>query len=367
MKKKWKIILGAILSVCLIAVLALQYTKPLEAELLTLQRQDLAKTFKEEGRVKAQNETQVYTQYGGKVLKVPVKEGDIVKAGDLLTTFDHQALNYQIQNLQAQLRSIEAQKDLQVLTIDLEAKKLLYEAGAISQKEFEEAKNTIDSDYYPALLSAVRSQINQLYYQVNLHNVVSPISGTVAEIQVKEGMVVPPASPLLTVFNGDFVEVETFVLTEDASRIYAKMPVDLIQDNRTGDIVFPGTVERIAPSAVEKISTLGLVEQRLSVTISPQIPKDLLLKPGYALDVAFTLDKQEDQLAVPKTVLFPYQDGDAVWVVIEDKAEIRPIKKGFETDKYVAISEGLSEGDYIILNPKLAGLKEGKTIRDVNS
>lgn len=365
MKKKWKLIFGALIMIFLILTVFIQATKPLEAELLTVKKEDLAKTFKEEGIVRAEKETLVYSLYGGKVKNIPVKEGDAVKAGAVLATFDSQELLYQIQNLQGQLRSIEAQKNLQELTIDLETKKLLYDSGVISKKEFEEAENTINSDYYPALISAVKAQINQINYQISQRNAVSPLAGTVAELQIKEGMVVTPAAPLLSIFSGSSHKVEAYVLTEDASRIQPKMKVNLIQDNRSGDVVFTGTVERIAPSAVEKLSTLGLIEQRLKVTIAPQIPQDLILKPGYALDIEFTLDKQEGQLVVPKTVLFPYQDGDALWVVKGGKAAIRPVRKGFENEKNVAISEGLQEGDLIILNPKLEGLKEGKKIRQL--
>lgn len=367
MKKKWKIILGLVILIFLVLMTVLQITKPLEAELLTIQKGDIAKTFKEEGIVQAEKSTLLSSLYGGKVTGIPVKEGDLVKAGDLLVSFDSQELVYQVQALQGQLRSIEAQKDLQELTIDLESMKLLYESGGISKKEFEEAQNTIASDYYPALISAVQAQINQIQYQISQRKTVSPVTGTIAELQVQEGMVLTPGAPLLTILSGNTYKVETTILTEDASRIQPRMEVTLIQDNKSGDVVFPGTVEQIAPAAIEKLSPLGLLEQRLKVTILPQIPKDLALKPGYALDVEFTLDKQKDQLVVPKTILFPYQNGNALWVVQNGKAVIRPVKKGFENDKNVAILEGLQAGDLVVLNPKLEGLKEGKKIKQITS
>lgn len=369
MKKKWKIIFGLIVLIVFITVAVLQATSPLEAELLTIQKDDIAKTFEEEGMVRAEQEILVSSLYGGggKITRLAIQEGDTVQKGDLLVGFDSQELSYQIQNFQAQMRSIEAQKNLEKLTIDLETKKLLLEAGVISPKEYEQAENTINSDYYPALIDAVQAQINQLNYQIRERNGYAPSAGIIADVQVKEGMVAPPGAPLLTILGGEGYQVETYVLTEDASRIKPQMEVRLIQDNKSGDIVFPGIVERIAPSAVEKMSALGLAEQRLKVTITPQTPQDLVLKPGYALDVEFTLDKKVDQLIVPKTVLFPYQDGEALWVVQEGQAVIRQVKIGFENDKMAAITEGLQEGDLVLLNPKLEGLKEGKKIKALNS
>jgi HlyD family secretion protein len=367
MKKKWKLILGALVLLSIIVLTVMQYTKPLTAELLTVERTTIANTFKEEGIIKAQNEALIYSVYGGKITNLPVKEGDTVKRGSLLAKFDSQELSYQLQNLQAQRRSIEAQKDLQELTVDLEAKKLLYEAGSLSLKEYEEAQNTLNSDYYPALIAAVDAQISLLNYQLAQSNVYAPSEGTVSKVSVKQGMVVAPGMHLLSILTGQELILEVFVLTEDASRLQPKTEVKLIQKNKSGDISLDGVIESIAPAAEEKISALGLIEQRVKVTITPHIPQNLVLKPGYALDVLFTLDKQEDQLVVPKTSVFSHGESDALWVLENGKAVIRPVTKGMSNDREVAILSGLKEGDQIILNPKLEGLAEGKKISPTKS
>ena len=77
------------------------------------------------------------------------------------------------------------------------------------------------------------------------------------------------------------------------------------------------------------MSALGLMEQRIKLEIKPELPKNLIVKPGYALDVIFTIDKQENKLIVPKTVLFPYQDGEALWVVRNNTAHIQPARNRF--------------------------------------
>lgn len=363
MKKKWKIILGAAFGIVAIVMVIIQSTKPLETDLLTVPKEDIAKTFREEGVVRADNENHVYSVYGGKIASISVREGDKVKKGDTLVAFNNQDVHFQIQSLKGQIRSIEAQKDLEELTVDIDTLKLLYEAGALSKKEYEDAENTLNSDYYPAMISVVQAQIDQLNYQLSQSNSTAPIAGTVANLTIKEGMVVPPGSSLMTIFGDDDYLIEAYVLTQDAPRVKPGMTVELIQENKSGDIVFSGTVELIAPSAVEKISTLGLVEQRLKVTILPEMVSDLDLKPGYAVNVDFTIDKQENQLVVPKTVLFPHNDGDALWLVKDGKAVIQPVQKGFENDRDVAIIEGLQEGDLVILNHKMTGLKEGKRIK----
>ena len=126
-------------------------------------------------------------------------------------------------------------------------------------------------------------------------------------------------------------------------------------------MAYEGTVAKIAPAALEKLSALGLVERRVKVTID--LDGDVnALRPGYTLDVEFTTHRQEGKLVVPKTVVFPYDKGDAVWVVREGKAVIQPVTTGLETGTDVVIEEGLQPGDKVIINPKLEGLKEGKKV-----
>ncbi|MDW7672379.1 MAG: hypothetical protein SCM88_11920, partial [Bacillota bacterium] len=125
---------------------------------------------------------------------------------------------------------------------------------------------------------------------------------------------------------------------------------------------FAGRVDRVAPTAVETISALGLEEQRVKVTIEPMPDDPSRLFPGVRLDVRFITDRQENVMAVRKTLLFSYEDGEALWVVENGLARIRPVVTGFENDRDVVIDSGLEPGDRVILSPQLEGLSEGKRI-----
>jgi HlyD family secretion protein len=159
--------------------------------------------------------------------------------------------------------------------------------------------------------------------------------------------------------------VEVFLLTSDTLKIKPGMEVLLIQKNNSQDLSFRGKVEKIAPAAVEKTSPLGLAEQRLKITVQPDIPENLILRRGYALDVQFTPEKLDNQLVIPKTALFPYEEGEAVWVVRKDKAQIQKVRKGFENEREAAITEGLISNDAVIRNPQLKGLKEGQKVKSM--
>lgn len=364
MKKKYKFILIGIVAIMLIVMFVIQGTKALEVKALQVKPRDIEKTFKEEGIVITAQDTPVFATVAGKIIEIPVREGQVVKAGDLLLALDTQPLVYQLEQLEGQLRSLQAQQQMEAANIALDKLQKLYEAGAISRKEYEDAKFKVESDFYPGQIAALNAQVKGMQYQIEQSNITAPQEGIVSQLDMKKGMVVATGTLLMNLFSEGSYQVETFVMTEDVARMSVGQEVELIQDNKTGDVLFKGSIESIAPSAVEKVSALGLKEQRVKVQIKPQIPEKLQLKPGFALDIRFTIDRQEGQLVVPKTAIFPYQEGDGVWVIDGGKAKVRAVKRGFENDKETSIVEGLKSGDTIILNPQLSGLKEGVKVKE---
>lgn len=363
MKKKAKIILGGLFLVALVLFLVFNKSNELEAKLLAVQPRTIAKTFTEEGLVKSAQEYPLYTTFGGKIIDLRMQEGQQVQQGELLLTFDTTELRFELQQLQGQLKSVQAEQELEISKLDLAKLKQLYEIGAISQKEYEDALHTANSNYYPGQIEALRAQIESLQYKLKQSSVYAPASGIISQLDLKEGMVLASGAPLCTIYQKETYLVEGYVLTEDAIHIHPDMEVKLIQDNKEQDIRFKGLVQKIAPTAEEKMSALGLLEQRLKVTIEPELPESLILKPGYALDIEFTINKQEDKLVVPKTILFPYQGSEALWVVRENTAQIQPVETGFENERDIVIEKGLKTGDLVLLDPQLEGLKTGIRIK----
>lgn len=387
-------------------------TKGLEAAVLEVQPNTIATTFKEEGRVVSEVEQPIYALYSGEVVELAVEEGQEVKAGDLLAVVNARELDFQIQQLHAQLKSVQgertgsfqqpyesqiksqellveqAQRDLVAYKIDFDRIEQLYEAGAVTEKDFEDAQSMIETSqnhlelqkqallllhestgpgsgtgqFYAGRIEAIQAQISLLEYQKSQTRIVASVDGIVSNLSIKKGEIASPALPIMNVFQKDLYVVEAYILTADIRSISAGMTVDLVLDGKGEDIIYQGTVIKIAPSAVERISALGLEEQRVKVTVELNESSDIEIFPGYRLDVEFTIDKRENVLTVPRTALFPYEAGEAVWIVKDGRAEVQSVETGFDNNRHVVIIDGLNEGDVVILNPQLDGLKEGKKI-----
>ncbi len=412
MKTRWKIILGVLIGAAVIGTILFQNTRPLEADLLQVQPSNIAKTFVEDGAVVSKIERPIYPAYGGKIAQLPVAEGDTTDKGGVLAVLESKELMYQIKQLQGQLVSLEgeqkqssqepyeAQIRSQQLAVEQASNGLktaennfgrveeLFEAGITTKSEYEEAQDAVErarinlkqqkealdllyeshspsggtKQFYAGRREALQAQIDLLKYQLANYKIASPVDGVVSDLTVKEGMTVSPNMPIMTIFQRDAYQVEVYVLTEDLVNVKKGEKVQLVQDKQGGNVPFEGIVSRIAPSAVEKMSPLGLNERRVKVTLEPNIPANMHLRPGYTLEVIFTVGKQQNKLVVPKTALFPYEKGEALWIVRQGEAAVQPVEKGFENDIEVVISKGLKSGDLVILNPQLEGLQEGQKV-----
>lgn len=412
MKKKF--LIGGILLAAAVLVLAGVYSTSagIKVEVLEVQPGTIATHIEEEGKIVPQVEYSLHAPFTGELLELAAREGQTVQKGDLLAVIDAAELDYQLRHLAAQLKALqgeeaqtyqgppEAQISSQELLVEQarldfaaaekewDRIRQLYDEGAVTAQDLEEAENRMHSarinlqrqlealrlleetgsptpesrQYYAGRKEALQAQIDLLEHQLGKSRITAPVDGVVAQLTVREGDVVALGEPLLTVFQPDNYQVETYVLAESLEGIHEGLAVQLRQKRQGEDLVFPGKVTGIAPTAVEQVSALGLEEQRIKITITPEPPPGVELLPGTGLDVEFVTNRQEEVLAVPKTALFPYQDGEALWIVDKGQAKVQPVETGFENNSHVVITQGLKPGDLVILNPQQEGLKENKKV-----
>lgn len=410
-KQRKFLIAGGLAVLILIAVVVSNVT-PLSAKVFTLHPQDFSKGFTEEGEIIAAQEWPIFNPVEGKLQSLKVQNGAKVKKGQVLFEMSTSDLNYQLEALKAQFQSLEgqrlqnykspndaqvgqqrlmiqqAEKDAQKEELNLTRMKALYVAGSISLVQYEEsqtssekAKNVLEQQklglqliyeqhkasqgtemYYNNQKNAFQAQINQVEDKITKGVVVALQDGIIKDITLKEGNVIPQGQQIMTVFTNDGYKLESYVLASDALDIKVGSMVQVIQATSTGNKFLTGKVEAVDPSAVERISPLGLKENRVKVTIHLTETSPVVVL-GSNVDVKFTTLEVLGKLVIPKTALFPYQQGAAVWVVQQGKAKIQSVKKGQENDSQVIIEEGLSNEDIILQDSNLKDLKEGKRIK----
>ncbi len=411
MKKKVRWVLAIVCLLAAGAYYAREAAKPLPVEVLLLEPRTLSVSFSEEGRVVPVQERTLFAAAAGRVSRVKVSTGDTAVKGELLVQLDTSELSYQLASLRGQLESLKGQRAQafqtqptaqvagQQLALDQAKEQLLaskaeqaradslYREGALSHRDWELANSAVKQaeflvsqqeqalvllkeqafppagteQHFAGLIKSLEAQIALLRYQISQARLLSPITGHIWQVLVEEGAVVAPGTPLIKLFQPDSYQLEVYLLPSDALQVSPGMTADVVLDGPAEKYSFQGAVKKVAAAAEERISPLGIVEQRIKTTI--QLAGGLeKLRPGTALEVTFTTRREESRLVVPKTALFPHGDGEALFVVREGLAELQPVERGLETEEETVIAEGLQPGEQVIRNPRLEGLAPGRRV-----
>ncbi|HRC54734.1 MAG: HlyD family efflux transporter periplasmic adaptor subunit [Myxococcales bacterium] len=176
----------------------------------------------------------------------------------------------------------------------------------------------------------------------------SPIKGRVLRVLRDDEGVVAPGTPLVELGDPAALEVVVEVLTSDAVAISPGAAVGI---DGWGGAPLRGRVVRVEPSAVTKVSALGLEEQRVTVVIEPASPGWERLGDGFRVEAHIEVWRGESVLQVPASAVFRHGESWALFVVTEGKARLREVKLGRRAGRTVQLEAGLTAGEQVILHP----------------
>jgi HlyD family secretion protein len=411
-KKGMKMIIISIVILSLSGLVLINSFEPLEVDMIHLSLGSISMKIVEEGMVVPANEHLMYAKNGGLVKELQKKSGEKVQKGDVLCILKNDDLDFERDQLEARKKSLLGQKEsainaikqqiiqlkddeflregsgslekrLEILLEEYSRIKILYENAQATRLELDEIEWSIQQvreqldvkqdrsallkrqqselgnvlSHFNSMIASVDSQILQLKKRKEDNVIVVPYQGILSDVHVQNNMILSPGTQIGRVIPQTAFHVEVYLLPEDVFYIEKGMKVEVIMERKDKDVELTGEVHRIDPVAIEKVSTLGLMEKRVKVTIA--LDSQETLRVGYSLDVHFEVLKRENVLSVPKTSIFQYEGVDMVWKVEEEKLKRQEVQKGMSTDVMVIVKDGLSENDTIVRNPYLEGLYEG--------
>lgn len=186
-----------------------------------------------------------------------------------------------------------------------------------------------------------------------------PIDGVVLEKYIDSAQHVQQGTPLLKVGAPESIEIRADILSDKIGRVREGQVVHLIGP-AIGDGSAAGRVKQVYPSGFTKISSLGVRQQRVTVLIEFD-NAELRLKPGAELDVQIVVATRDDALLVPGAAVIATAKGPAVFAAADGRAVLRPIVIGLRGKQSYEITEGLAEGDTVIVRPP-TDLEEGRAL-----
>ena len=385
--KKKKIILVAAIAVAVTVgvKLALGSGEP-EGEMVSTalaEKQDLEETLRLKAVLEGTESTEVVSRLYYEVKELLVKEGDRVKKGQLLAVLDSTDLSKEIALKKGgltllQKQQMETLRDRQIEYDNAKKAyddtKALFDIGAASQSELDDAKQKLDAipaENGKAVLSAVEQQtLANTNQEISIQastledcQIRSMIDGTVTRVNTKVGRFADETEndkPMFVIENVDNLQMKVMVSENDIAKISVGQKVDITAEILNGGSV-AGEVIRISPTGELKDGTTS--ERVIPVYISVKEKNDKLIA-GITAKATIHIAEAKQALTVPYEAVGELEDGSTVvYVVNEDNTiHIVPVELGLETDLYVEIKGGeLKEGQIIVLNPSPA-LTEGTAV-----
>jgi len=231
---------------------------------------------------------------------------------------------------------------------------ILYPEWVGAQEEYLLLRRSASADMQPLaqaarqrmlLLGMSDAEIRRIEQEGKAHSrfvVVSPISGVVADLGVREGMTVAQGAPLFRLVDLSTVWVNAEVPEAQVALVRPGSPVEAHVTGYPGS-VFAGRVGAILP---EVNPTTRTVKARIEVANS-----EMRLKPGMFATLAFTEEARSEVVIVPSESVIRTGVRNVVIVALgQGKFQAREVQLGTEAGGKLEIAKGLSAGDKVVLS-----------------
>lgn len=370
-----------------------------EIETAQVNTTTVVETVSATGKIQPEIEVKISSMVSGEIISLPVKEGQVVKKGDLLIKINPDlytsSLNRTIAGLSGSKAGLtQADAQYKEAKASYDRNKTLFDKGIISKSDWDKAVASFDvskaskqSAYFN--VQSASASVNEAKDNLGRTIIYAPADGTISMLNVELGERVlgtqqMTGTEILRVANLNNMEVEVDVNENDIVKIkvgdLANVEVDAYLKKQ-----FKGTVTSISNSASSALTADQVTNFKVKVRILKESYEDLLIgkaltyspfRPGMTATVDIITKTKKNILAVPissvvvksdtastkETKMVPTEDEkklapksdkkfECVFVKVGDKAKIRIVKTGIQDDANIEIMSGLKKGDIVITGP----------------
>ena len=312
--------------------------------------------------IKSEYEVILSAQRTGRVVKLPVREGDRVRQGDLIAQLDLSEESVQSENMLTQSRATyeEAEKNNK-------RSEDLFNSGMISQQDYEGSKRAFEVAKSQYEASRDDARVKKDYSVIK-----TPFGGVVSKKYTEVGELLLPGKQIVTIVDPDRIYVLATIDEVDVGRLRLRQPVTITVDAFPGE-KFVGHIRRISP-----IVSGGKLETRTADVWIYFASKDARVKPGMSVDIEILITTLTGILAVPSQAIVEREGKKQVFVAEgkglspgnTSRVKLRPVEIGESNWISTEIRKGLSAGEFVVTTPEAEGLKDGVKVsveKDRNS
>lgn len=383
--------------------------KATEVRIEAVDSRDLVASVTASGQVQPRTKVDVAADISGRIVRLAVKEGQMVKRGDFLLQIDPEQYEAAVQRAEAALSSAKAQA-AQARANFLQAKRN-YDRNLEIQKTNAQLVSTTDIEQ-----TRTQMEVNQAMQEAADHNVEqsnasvrdakqslaktrihAPMSGRITRLVVEEGETAVPgtfnkdAATLLTISDMSVLETIVKVDETDVARI-ALGDSSVVQIDAFPDTTFVGKVVEISHSSVRGAAAGASTEQAVDYEVRIQLlnpPQET--RPDFSATAKVVTDVRSKALSIPIIALTVREneelagsdsavrvgstptkevgkrDVEGVFVVgADNKVTFRPVRVGIAGDRYFEVLSGLTAGERIVggTYQAIRELKDGALVKE---
>jgi RND family efflux transporter MFP subunit len=302
------------------------------------------------GTLKPWREADIGFESPGRLVKVGVTMGQVVKTGELLGTLDGSRAGAQVNQATAQAKA--AQAGLSLAEDNLKRTEALAATKAIADAQVEQARQNVQ--LARAQLDAARATTQVAQAGAGTYSVVAPFPGLVTRAPSSPGGVVNPGVPLFRLEDVSHFRLAASVGEEEMDLVSIGAKVTVQYRDRT----VVGKVSAMVPSLEQ-----GTRRAPIEVDV-PNDPKAPL--PGYGF-VRATLESGQaevDALSIPLAATRLGSQDEVVIVDAQNKFRIVRVMHAVAPDGSWIIRKGLSKDDRVVMSPP-ADIKDGEVAEKV--
>ena len=290
-----------------------------------------------QGRVDGDENATISAKVPGLVLKVLVKPGSVVTAGQVLAEFDGSAIKKQIKPMET---------NLVLLTELYNKQKALWDKQIGSEIQYMQAKTNKES---------LEQQIAAIYEQLSMYKITASVNGTIDIVNLKIGQMAMPGMPYFTIVNFNKLKVKADVAETFANKI---------KEGNIAQVEFPD----INKSITLKITYSGKGISALIRTFGVEValPNDNTYLPNMIAVLKIIDYSKENAIVIPVNCIQNSQEGTNVYVAVTENgktiAKKHLVTVGSTYNDKAEILSGLEIGEKLI-TVGYGNLNDGELIK----
>jgi RND family efflux transporter MFP subunit len=338
----------------------------LNVRVVPVRANDAMVTAKLPGSTEAFEAANIHARTSGYVARRYVDIGDRVKAGQILAEITAPELDYQIAQAQANVAQNEAtlnqaQANREIASVTWARDSKLLDKGWVTKQQGDTERLNLQAQeaavaVAQANIRAQQAQLGVLFQRKAYQRIVAPFDGVITQRNVDNGSLVQADTTggmaMFTLMHSDVIRIQLYVPQDQAFGLAPGVEA-IVRVPEIPDIQFRGTVTRIA-------SALTPGTRTLQTEIDVPNP-DGALTPGIYCEVELQIPRKTRSLVVPSEAIFFNRNGLNVAAVENGTVHIRKLTVVRDHGTSVEVSDGVKNGDQVILNPP-ADLVEGQTV-----